>query len=209
MERKNGILRYYDPQNGRVIDDFIKYIDGIDFKGGLRYLRVDNLRVNPEVAKNVLTKRTVVAKSAEVTNNIAIGSHDFKKVLEIRKQALTSGRFVVDKTPKIVLELKTGEILQSKKTLNRLIQHCTSESEINAAEYIWTHLHEMQHIRISPLGEGKDMSLTKNINNIQNKVKRGIIQYHEYEFKYNGAVWSVKTEETKYGFEQLYFLKKK
>ncbi|MCM1439007.1 MAG: toxin glutamine deamidase domain-containing protein [Roseburia sp.] len=58
VERVNGKMRYYDPQNGRVIDDFVGYIDGIKTAGGIRYLRVDNLRVNPDIAKAVLTKPT-------------------------------------------------------------------------------------------------------------------------------------------------------
>lgn len=55
VEKKDGVLQYYDPQNGKVISDFVTYIDGIQLKRGLRYLRVDNLRVNPDVAKKILT----------------------------------------------------------------------------------------------------------------------------------------------------------
>lgn len=63
VERINGKMRYYDPQNGRVIDDFVGYIDGIKTAGGIRWLRVDTLRVNPDVAKKVLTTPTVKAKT--------------------------------------------------------------------------------------------------------------------------------------------------
>lgn len=63
VERVGGKFRYYDPQNGKVIDDFFGYINGIKTAKGIRWLRVDTLRVNPDVAKKVLTKPTTGSKS--------------------------------------------------------------------------------------------------------------------------------------------------
>lgn len=55
-ERTNGEIKYYDPQNGRVIDDLANYANNLDLKRGIQFLRVDNLRANPEWANAVLTK---------------------------------------------------------------------------------------------------------------------------------------------------------
>lgn len=43
----NGLLRIYDPQNGKIITNFGEY--ALDFKhsNGIKVLRVDNLRINP------------------------------------------------------------------------------------------------------------------------------------------------------------------
>ena len=58
-ERANGVLRYYDPQTGRIIKDFAGYIKKLKLATGIRYLRVDNLRANPAIVKNVLSKPTI------------------------------------------------------------------------------------------------------------------------------------------------------
>jgi hypothetical protein len=56
LERINGVLRYYDPQNGEVIKDFVKYVDGISLKRGIEYYRVDNLMPNPDICSKILAK---------------------------------------------------------------------------------------------------------------------------------------------------------
>ena len=208
VERKNGKLRYYDPQNGRVIDDFIKYIDGIDFKGGLRYLRVDDLRVNPDVAKNVLTKRTVVAKSAEASVGGVTGRVT-SETIELRKKALQSGNFQISKEQQHHTNLLTSSLYLGKKPLERIINHCVSADEIDAVKFIWEHPDKLQNPRISPLGEGKDMSTERVQKNIYKKRKRGVVEYVEYEFEYSGEMWLLKTEHHYAGFEQFYHLRKK
>jgi len=64
-ERIDGTVRYYDPQSGKVISDFVAYLDGMKVKRGIQYLRVDNLRVNPDVAKKVLSNPTTGMKSGK------------------------------------------------------------------------------------------------------------------------------------------------
>lgn len=56
LEKIGDTLRYYDPQNGKVIDNFYDYIADIKLNRGIRLLRVDNLRVNPEYASHILGK---------------------------------------------------------------------------------------------------------------------------------------------------------
>lgn len=43
---EDGTLRIYDPQNGKVIDDFVTYAKDFFLGDGIKVLRVDNLRLN-------------------------------------------------------------------------------------------------------------------------------------------------------------------
>ncbi|MCM1141299.1 MAG: toxin glutamine deamidase domain-containing protein [Muribaculum sp.] len=56
IERNDGLIRYYDPQNGKVIENFYDYIADIQLKRGIRLLRVDNLRVKADYAAHILGK---------------------------------------------------------------------------------------------------------------------------------------------------------
>lgn len=87
MERTNGVMKFYDPQNGKEIDDFVGYIDGIDTKRGIRYLRVDNLRPNVAVGKNVLTRPT-----SKVTTGTASEGGTAKLSKERRNQLANDTR---------------------------------------------------------------------------------------------------------------------
>ena len=110
---------------------------------------------------------------------------------------------------KLLANLKTKEMLISKKPLNRLLNHCRTVDDIEAAVYIWTHPEKLSYIKPSHLGEHKDMTDPKSQKNIQRKKERGVVMYQTYEFDYKGSTWIVKLEEHKKGFEQFYFLKKK
>ena len=46
----DGKLRIYDPQSGRLIKDFKEYTGGVDVNT-FEYYRVDNLQLNPQVAR--------------------------------------------------------------------------------------------------------------------------------------------------------------
>lgn len=71
-ERINGKLRYYDPQNGKIIENLASYTRNLDLNRGIRFLRVDNLQVNPDWARKILT--TSGAKS--VAGKVAEGGTD-------------------------------------------------------------------------------------------------------------------------------------
>lgn len=49
----DGSLRIYDPQNGKIIKNFNEYSAGVR-NDSFEYYRVDNLRINAEVAKGVV-----------------------------------------------------------------------------------------------------------------------------------------------------------
>jgi hypothetical protein len=63
VEKIGDTIRYYDPQNGKVIPDFTEYIKGIDLSRGINLLRVDNLRIKPDYAAEILTKSGTSASS--------------------------------------------------------------------------------------------------------------------------------------------------
>lgn len=102
--------------------------------------------------------------------------------------------------------LTTGNIHQTGKARNRLLSHLHHDYDVDAAVYIWEHLEELIFVRISRLGEGKDMTKQKNINNIQNKRERGVVEYAVYRFTHNGRTFLAKTEKLRFGKEQLYSL---
>ncbi|MGN0238093.1 MAG: toxin glutamine deamidase domain-containing protein [Lepagella sp.] len=56
VEKIGDTIRYYDPQTGKVISDFTEYIKEIDLSRGINLLRVDNLRVKPGYAADILAK---------------------------------------------------------------------------------------------------------------------------------------------------------
>ena len=63
VEKIGDTIRYYDPQNGKVISDFTEYIKGIDLSRGINLLRVDNLRIKPDYAAEILAKSGTSASS--------------------------------------------------------------------------------------------------------------------------------------------------
>lgn len=67
-----------------------------------------------------------------------------------------------------------------------------------------------EFIRVSPLGEGKDMSLPKNIANIEKKQNvLHFVEFRQYEFEYNGKAFEVKLALCQNDYEQFYSLKEK
>ena len=74
--------------------------------------------------------------------------------------------------------------------------------------FVWNNLSVIKYKRESVLGEGKDMTLRKNIKNVSEKKKRGVVAYQIYEFNYHNEMWTLKMEEHKNGFEQAYHIKK-
>lgn len=102
--------------------------------------------------------------------------------------------------------LKTGNLLRSSKTLERLMAHCMRHNQIDAALDMWDNPSNLKFKRESPLGEGKDLNSPKAQKNIEKKQKRGVIGYNEYTYNYDGDDWMVKLEVHKKGFEQPYFI---
>lgn len=207
--RTDGSYLFYDPQTGKKGTSLMPWnTKEIDTKKGLRVLRVDNLRVNPQLAKDVLTKPTIAVKNEKAATS-SITGRVTPEIIQLRRDALQSGKFILSPTHQRHDNLITSQLYLGKKPLERIINHCVSADEIDAVRYIWQHPDSMRNPCISPLGAGKDMTSERAKKNIEKKRKRGVEEYIEYEFEYAGQMWSIKTEHHRAGFEQFYHIRKK
>ncbi len=105
--------------------------------------------------------------------------------------------------------LFTKNFYQTKKSFKRGIGHARNIEEAEMFVEINQHISELRPIRISQLGEGKDLSDPKDIANLQKKRDRGVTAYHIYEFEFGGDTWVIKTEIYKNRSEAVYALYKK
>lgn len=104
----------------------------------------------------------------------------------------------------------SGVINRTNKVRNMLLKHCHHGYDVDAAIYIWNNPSKMKFVRISPLGEGKDMTLPKNQANIAKKRNLlHFVKFHQYEFNYRGRTFEVKLALCEMGYEQFYSLKEK
>lgn len=67
-ERTKDGLRYYDPQSGKRIMRLHDYVMGMDVARGIKWLRVDTLQANTDIAKKVLSKPTTSTKAGKAAN---------------------------------------------------------------------------------------------------------------------------------------------
>jgi hypothetical protein len=67
----------------------------------------------------------------------------------------------------------------------------------------------LRYRRTRPLGDNKDETKPKDMRNLQKKQKRGVLEYIEYEFEFNGTTWLLGMERHKSNFEQPYYIYKK
>lgn len=123
-----------------------------------------------------------------------------------RKRLLTDSSIPIYDSQQNFTNLHTGRILLKKKPLHRLLNHCHTLEELNAAIYLWENPQILVYKKASPLGNGKNLEDPAVLKNIQKKANRGVITYHTYSFTYNGNKWQAKLEEHQQGFEQLYHI---
>lgn len=128
-----------------------------------------------------------------------------KAAMEKKQEVLEKDLMPLDED-KFVSALTTGRLHKSGKSRQRLLTHLHHDYDVEAAVYIWSHPEILEFVGISPLGEGKDMSLQKNIDNIRKKKERGVVEYLVYRFRYKGRSYIAKLERLKYGFEQFYII---
>jgi hypothetical protein len=105
--------------------------------------------------------------------------------------------------------LRTQKLYLNKKPLERIINHCANTEEIDAVKYILSRTDELKYIRTRLLGDCKDVTSGKDAKNIQLKRERGVKEYIEYEFTYNGWKWLIGMERHRSNFEQPYYIHKK
>jgi hypothetical protein len=91
--------------------------------------------------------------------------------------------------------LASGVFLDSTKSFTkRLLHHVYNDKEIAAATVLPYSIGKLTNPIPHPLGEGKDMNLEKNIKNIEEKKKRGVVMYYKYEWIFAGKEYIVVME---------------
>ncbi len=223
---KDGIRRFYDPQTGLEAKNILPWIRrknkvAFDLKKGIRAYRVDTLQPNPLIVKGVVKKAGTTGAAPAITAEQKawwlenaqgatsfMGNGTYKDLNSWRKEIRKSSKLEVQEHSHSV-NLDTGCIRRSGQARINLIKHIRNEEELKAAEYIWDNPRSLRFVRHSPLGEVKDLSVEKDIKNIQNKKARFVTSYNVYEVDYNGITWEVKAEVYKNKAEQIYNIKKK
>ena len=106
--------------------------------------------------------------------------------------------------------LQTGVWYQTKKAFKRAINHARNIEELEMYGKLINHVDSLQFERVSPLGEGKDMSNEADRANIQKKRERGVSHYNIYRLDPNLGFgeWIVKTEVYRDRAETVYYLYK-
>lgn len=110
---------------------------------------------------------------------------------------------------KVYDNLSTKNYYQTRKSFKRAIGHARNIDEAEMFVEVNYHIGEFVHIRVSPLGENKNLTDPKDIANIQKKKERGVTSYNIYELDFKGDIWIVKTEVYKNRSETVYALYKK
>lgn len=121
----DGRFRWYDPQNGKtVIFDKAHMAKLSDIK----VLRVDNLRINPEVAKDILTRSGAKAKIGGVAaDSGVVGKREIKADIAEYVKARNAAKTYKEKVALDVDMVKNGGFIRSE-------YHSTSKGSIFATE---------------------------------------------------------------------------
>lgn len=139
------------------------------------------------------------------------GSKEYRtiSIKERSKEILESSETYQNSNLEKFDNLQTEKLLRDKKPLRRVLSHCMRHTQMDAALDFWENPDKLKFIRESPFGEGKDLESKKAQKNLEKKRKRGVVGYNEYEYEYDGELWTVKLEKHKNGFEQPYFIGRK
>lgn len=105
--------------------------------------------------------------------------------------------------------LSTKNYYQTRKSFHRGMGHARNIDEAEMFVEVNNHIGELTFVRVSPLGENKNLTDPKDIANLQKKKERGVTSYNIYELNLKGDTWIVKTEVYKNRSETVYALYKK
>jgi len=161
--------------------------------------------------KELLKKAGVATKeSKKAAEELSKQPDKFYKNLIIKRKAIQESHI---KLKHLQFDnLKTGNIKISKMSMKAILHHIFNEDQLKAALVINKKISSLKFIRVSPLGEGKDLTNPVEISKIKMKKKKGVKNYNSYEYRYKGNIFYVKTEEVNiHGdiFERLYSFTRK
>lgn len=121
----DGRFRWYDPQNGKINFFDKAYMAKLS---DIKVLRVDNLRINPEMAKNILTRSGAKAKIGGVAADSAIiGRKEIKADIAEYVKARNAAKTYKEKVALDVDMVKNGGFIRSE-------YHSTAKGSIFATE---------------------------------------------------------------------------
>lgn len=209
LEGKGLSPIFYDPQCGRLYDKesfAIKVISEMDNSSGgysLNVYRVDNLLVNTDFA-GVVAKAGSTRPSSIRLDNVRGGWNGIRlKHVDTHKLLKKSEEMPTSREHKELANIQTSNLLQGQKSLKYFLDH-SYQDELEAVKYIWNNPDKLRFVRVSPFGEGKDLSDATVVANLEHKKERKVLHYNLYEFEFNGRIWHCKTEVHEKGFEYLY-----
>ena len=104
--------------------------------------------------------------------------------------------------------IQSGKILESNNAYKRMLEHCYGEDQFAAARAIPYEYQNFENPRPEDIGTRKK-SDKKSQKNIQKKIKRGVVEYVWYDWKFNNMDYVVAMEKHTKGFEQVYGIYKK
>lgn len=118
---------------------------------------------------------------------------------------------LIDHAEKIVGEysnLVTGAFYQTKKSFKRGISHARNIEEVEMFSTVNSHIDQLEFLRESPLGEGKDLTNPEDLRNLNKKKERGVTGYNVYRLIIDDITWIIKTEVYKTRTESIYHIKR-
>jgi hypothetical protein len=141
-----------------------------------------------EAVEKCLTEKQIANSEGKKT----AGYISFKKA---KDNALTKIKAQKWKTEIVQANnIQTGLYLNSKKGIKNLLNHSLNNDEIKAAMALPKNINSLKFVRVSPLGEGKDMNNTVDVASVERKRKKGIKYYNIYEYIYKGKTHYIKTQ---------------
>lgn len=198
-----------NPADGRIFSRkhpyFPKDCTACPFAGNKLAVLVSNLAGRRDCNScRACDKRIATAKRKAEAQQVSGDKAAIMSIVRAREMA--------EKRPNKLIAVKamrTGKMLDSKKTFKSLYYHEINAGEVEALTSFYKKPSKAKFVRISPLGEGKDMSNPRDIANVAKKKARGVMHYNVYELKTSNGVYLLKTEVRQKGFEIPYFIRRK
>ena len=144
----------------------------------------------------------------QTARRAAVAHKSYKHRLKQKRNALIrSDSLPTSQSERIPYDnLYTGKLTKSSSAKKEFLNHAGTLGALDAAKEVWNNPSRLSKVRVSPLGEDKDMRNPQDVKNIEKKKKRGITNFNVYRMSHNGRRWIVKTAQYKKGYETLYFI---